>query len=90
MSGPKDEISTSAIQRGYFDLRSLGAYSSTSIRWLRDRLIDRTHPLPHHRVGGKLLVKREDFDQWIARYRQERPVDELDDVVNSVLVKMGK
>lgn len=77
------------IQPGYFDLKALAAYSSCSVRWLRDRLVDRAHPLPHHRVEGKVLVKREDFDQWMAQYRQERPADELQTVVNGVLAKLG-
>lgn len=69
---------------GYFDLQALAAFSCCSVRWLRDRLADRTHPLPYHRVEGKLLVKKEDFDQWITQYRQNRP-DELDAVVNGVV-----
>ena len=77
-------------QPGYFSLKALAAYSSCSIRWLRYRLADRTHPLPHHRVEGKLLVKREDFDQWIAQYREDLPVDELEGVVNGVLAKIGR
>jgi excisionase family DNA binding protein len=76
-------------QLGYFDLKALAAYSCCSVRWLRDRLVDQEHPLPHHRVGGKVLVKREDFDRWIARYRQDRPADELADVVNGVLAQMA-
>jgi hypothetical protein len=54
---------------GYFDLQALAAFSCCSVRWLRDRLADGTHPLPYHRVEGKLLVKREDFDRWIDHYR---------------------
>ena len=77
-------------QPGYFNLRALAAYSSCSVRWLRDRLADRLHPLPYHRVEGKLLVRREDFDQWMAKYRQERPADELEGVVNGVLAKVGR
>jgi excisionase family DNA binding protein len=75
---------------GYLDLQALAAYSCCSVRWLRDRLVERAHPLPHHRVGGKLLVKREDFDQWIAQYRQERPADELERVVNGVLEQVAR
>ena len=77
-------------QPGYFDLKTLAAYTCCSVRWLRDRLIDRTHPMPHHRVEGKLLVKKEDFDQWISEYRQDQPADELGSVVNGVLEKVGR
>jgi hypothetical protein len=55
------------------------------VRWLRDRLIDRTTPLPHHRVDGKLLVKRSDFDRWIAHYRVCRQPGELDRMVEEIL-----
>jgi Helix-turn-helix domain len=63
----------------YLSLRALAAYSGCSIRWLRDRLVESTHPLPCYRVEGKILVRRSDFDAWIARYRSEgRPdVDQL-------------
>ena len=50
------------FEPGYFDLKALAAYSSCSVRWLRDRLVDRLHPLPHYRIEGKILVKREEFD----------------------------
>lgn len=76
------------LQPGYFDLKTLAIYACCSVRWLRDRLVDRVHPLPHHRVEGKLFVKKEDFDQWIAHYRHERPAEELDHVVNGILSKL--
>ena len=77
------------VQPSFFDLKILAAYSSCSVRWLRNHLVDRIHPLPHFRIGGKILVKREEFDHWIAQYRQDRPFDELDDVVNGVLAQMN-
>ncbi len=73
------------IEPNYFDLKTLGAYSSCSIRWLRDRLVDRMHPLPHHRVEGKLLVKKDDFDQWIEAYRVCQQPQELNRIVDDVL-----
>lgn len=82
-------MTSGPIHPGYFDLKGLAAYSSCSVRWLRDRLVDRAHPLPHHRVEGKLLVKREDFDLWIAQYREDRPADALEDLVNGVLATLG-
>jgi hypothetical protein len=77
-----------SYQPGYFDLKGLAVYASCSVRWLRDRLADRVHPLPHHRVEGKLLVKREDFDRWISQYRQDRPTDKLEDLVNGVVAEL--
>jgi hypothetical protein len=73
----------------YLDLKTLAAHASCSVRWLRDRLVDRIHPLPHHRVGGKVLVKKEDFDSWMVQFRVHHQTQELDDVVDGVLAKMN-
>lgn len=80
---------TPSVQPCFLDLKTLAAYSSCSVRWLRDRLVDRSRPLPHYRVEGKILVKGEEFEQWMAYYRRDRPADELDDVVNGVLAQMN-
>jgi hypothetical protein len=72
----------------YFDLRSLAHYSSCSVRWLRDRLVDPVHPLPHHRVEGKILVKREHFDRWITDHRIIGPIDNLSDLVDSIVTQV--
>ncbi|WP_447975373.1 helix-turn-helix domain-containing protein [Nitrospira sp. Kam-Ns4a] len=69
----------------YLDLRALAAYASCSVRWLRARLADAAHPLPHYRIGRKLLVKREEFDVWIARYRVCRRGEDLDQLVDQVV-----
>ena len=54
----------------YLSLRALSSYSGLSVRTLRDRLTDPRRPLPHYRLPGKLLVKRDEFDAWMARYRR--------------------
>ncbi len=68
----------------YLSLRALARYTGCSVRWLRDRLTDPYHPLPCYRLpGGKVLVRRSEFDAWLARYRQvgrpdvDRLVDDL-------------
>ncbi len=68
----------------YLTLKALSAWSGCSVRWLRDRLTDPQHPLPCYRLpGGKVLVRRSEFDYWLARYRQvghprvEQIVDEV-------------
>jgi hypothetical protein len=69
-----DNLELSTRLDPYLSLRALGTYSGCSIRWLRDRLVDASHPLPCYRVEGKVLVRRSEFDVWIARFRsQGRP-----------------
>jgi hypothetical protein len=54
------------------------------VRKLRDLLDDPGHPLPCYRIGGKLLVRRSEYDTWAARYRREGRGD-VDRVVSDVL-----
>jgi helix-turn-helix protein len=54
----------------FLSLKALAAYSGLGVRTLRTYLTDITHPLPCYRVGGKILVRRSEFDTWIARHRQ--------------------
>ena len=65
-------------------LRALAGYSGLSVRKLRDCLEDPTHPLPHYRVGGKILVRRSEFDGWIGVYRQ-RGREDVDSIVRAAL-----
>jgi hypothetical protein len=69
---------------GYFDLQALATYSSCSVRWLRDRL----HPLPHYRIEGKILVKREEFDRWLSGSHIVNSADGLSDIVDSVVAHL--
>jgi hypothetical protein len=55
----------------YFALSALSAYSGISVRTLRDRLPS----IPHYKLRGvkgttgKILVRRSDFDQWMAAFK---------------------
>jgi excisionase family DNA binding protein len=53
----------------YLSLKALAGYSGLSVRKLRAYLKDSLRPLSHYRVGGKILVRRSEFDAWIATYR---------------------
>jgi hypothetical protein len=69
----------------FLDLRALAAYSSIGVRTLRDYLGDPGHPLPCYRVRGKkIVVRRSEFDTWIAAYRQTGRVD-VDAIVGDVM-----
>jgi excisionase family DNA binding protein len=50
-------------------VRALAVYSGLSVRTLRARLVHPSMPLPHYRVGGKILVRQSEFDAWITKFR---------------------
>ena len=72
---------------GYFTLKALVRDYARGLpeRLLRDALKDPEHPLPCFRVNAKtIMVRREDFDAWIARFRTD-PDQVLDKIVDSVM-----
>jgi excisionase family DNA binding protein len=56
----------------YFSLKGLAGYASLSRRTLQDLVNDPADPLPSYRVGSKILVRRSEFDAWMARRRNTR------------------
>ena len=81
--GPKPTVDASRADC-YLPLRALSAYAGICVRTLRTRLRDVADPLPHYRVGGKILVKRSEFDAWMRSHRQ-RPTERVNELVASVL-----
>ena len=57
----------------YLPLAALARYSGLSVRTLRGYLVHPCHQLPHFRVGGKILVRRSDFDTWADQFRVAHP-----------------
>jgi hypothetical protein len=51
------------------DLRGLSAYSSLGVTTLRGYINRRKNPLPHYRLDGKILVKRDAFDRWLESHK---------------------
>ncbi len=58
----------------FLSLKELARYSSLSRRTLQDLLADPRDPLPSFRVGRKILVKRSEFDAWMTRRRNRKPL----------------
>ena len=79
-----DRIVVSTPLDPFLDLKALAEYSSLCVRKLRDRLDDASHPLPYYRVGGKIVVRRSEFDNWMAAYRHHKGRD-VDAIVSDVL-----
>jgi hypothetical protein len=42
------------------------------------------HPLPCYRIGGKVLVRRSDFDEWARQFRAA-PTSAVDALVTDAL-----
>jgi hypothetical protein len=87
------EITMNSPADPYLPLKALSAYSGLSVRWLRDRLREPHHPLPCYRLpaekgGGKILVRRSEFDQWLTRYRALGDPD-VTQVVEDVIAGLG-
>jgi hypothetical protein len=64
-----DELVLTTRVDPYLSLKALSVYSGLSVRTLRgfiERLPDEA--LPCYRLAGKILVRRSDFDGWIAQY----------------------
>ena len=72
----------------FLSLKALASYSGLSVRKLRAFLVDPLHPLPSYRVGGKILVRRSEFDVWMTGYRQGASID-VGGIVAEVLREMS-
>jgi excisionase family DNA binding protein len=67
----------------WLGLRELTTYAAVSERTLRAWIHQCIDPLPAVRAGGKLLVKRATFDEWLER----RGVRSLSDVDVDAIVR---
>ncbi len=69
-----------------FDLRGLAAYSSLSVSSLRSHI--KCDGLRAYQVHGKMLIRKSEFDTWLARFRVNRSQD-LDEIADEVLSEIG-
>jgi excisionase family DNA binding protein len=69
----------------YLSLKALAAYSGLGVTRLRAYLTDVRHPLPHYRVGGKILIRRSTFDHWME---QHNATPDMAGIVNEVVADM--
>ena len=65
-----EQVVVSTMLDPFLTLKALVAYSGIGLRKLYEYLSDPVHPLPHYRVGGKIVVRRSEFDAWMAAYRR--------------------
>jgi hypothetical protein len=81
--GEQKPFSDSArFDDGYLPVKDLAVYSGLCVRTLRNYISHPSHPLPCYRIGGKVLVRRSEFDQWALQFREEPS-----SVVNSLVTE---
>lgn len=69
----------------YLSLRDLSQYAGLSVRKLRDYLHDRVRPLPSYRIGGRVPVRRADFDVWALQFRVVSAATTVEAVVDDIM-----
>ncbi len=76
----------SRITPEWLGLRRLSEYADVSERTLRVWIHSPVEPLPAVRIGGKILVRRADFDAWLQRHKIEPlATDNVDAIVREVV-----
>jgi hypothetical protein len=73
-----DRVAADVHLDPYLTLTALAAYAGVSVRQLREYLVNPPlprdagaplpPPLPHYRLAGRILVRRSEFDRWMAAY----------------------
>jgi hypothetical protein len=71
-------------------LKELVDYSGLGERTLRGYLHRRVQPLPHYRIDKKILVRRSEFDGWLAQFRRADGGDGIDSMVEEILSGLTK
>jgi len=83
MKTPRAEA-LAVVNDAYFPIKRLTAYSGLSERTLRTYLSHPVHPLPAYKIGGRVLVRRSDYDSWAARFRCLAP-SSVDAIVGDMI-----
>ena len=68
----------------YFDLKGLSLYSSLGVSTLRDYI---RKGLPCFKIGGKILIRMSEFDQWLQGFRLHKEQD-LTSIVNDIMSEL--
>lgn len=72
------------LDDAYFPLKRLAAYAGICERQLRTYTTHPVHPLPVYRIGGRVLVRKSDYDAWALQFRQV-PDSRVDALVQDAL-----
>ena len=82
---PAPPAKASASDPEYMSIKALASYSGISARTLRTLLKDPVNPIPCRRIGGKILVRRGEYDGWADQFRGAGADDETSRAVDEML-----
>ena len=73
------------ISPRYYTLKQLAKYSSLSVASLRRYI--KNEGLPHFKMSKRVLVRVDEFDQWMEQRRKKRETkkEEIDRIVEEVI-----
>jgi excisionase family DNA binding protein len=86
-------MATNTAEDRYLTIRELIDYSHLSYSTIARHLASETSPLPHYRVGGRVLIRRSEFDAWVAKIGTPTHVAKaktVDDQVRDALTRFGR
>ena len=58
------------VDVAYLPLKRLAVYAGLCERQLRTYVTHPLYPLPVYRIGGRVLVRKSDYDAWALQFRQ--------------------
>jgi hypothetical protein len=65
-----ERVSVAVPLDPYMGLKALATYSGISVRTLRSYIDGQPDTaIPAYRIGGRLLVRRSEYDAWAAQFR---------------------
>src|SRR5713101_3068995 len=64
-------------------MRELVEYSRLSVSTLRRHMADPVSPLPHFKLGQRVLFRKAEFGRWLEEHRRTSP--DLETVVRKTL-----
>lgn len=80
----KSESNSSSTTDAYLPLVALADYAGLSVRTLRGYLTHPIHALPSYRIGGRILVRRSEFDAWAQQFRVA-PASAIEAIVSDAM-----
>ena len=65
---PPETATATAADDRYFGIVELAEHTSLSEHTIRRHIAARRNPLPHYRVGRRIIVRKSEFDAWVQSF----------------------